>query len=442
MNDRAPGIGSLSRRQVLTGATATLGAAWMSTLLAGCAPTAGAAGVQQLAFWHLLTGGDGIRMGDMVTTANKDDQGFDATQTILAWGAPYYTKLATASAGGRAPDLAVMHASRIPGYAPGGLLDPWDMNLLAEVGLKESDFVGAIWKKGGSGGKQYAVPLDAHPFVMFVNTAIAKKAGLTAQQMSAYTNPNQLIQAAQKMTKVTGKPSVSFGYLNDASQLWRMFYGLYRQTGATMTLPQGGKVKYDEAAAVKTIDYIKQLLDGKIGKADNDYPSALAEFLGGNTGLYFTGVWEVPSAEGVKLPFDVVPIPTLFGHPAAYADSHTLVLPHQSNPDPKKRHDTYKLVADLIKDSLVWSKGGHIPAYTPVTQSAAYKAEVPQAHYAPVASYVNYDPPAWFVGAGGQFQTLFCSALQPSLLSGQDPRVGLKQFEDSVNQLLAKPNPV
>ena len=281
MDDPTRLIGSLTRRQVLSGAALTLGAASVSTLLAGCAPTAGASGAQQLAFWHLLTGGDGIRMGEMVQSANADKQGFAATQTILSWGAPYYTKLATASAGGRAPDLAIMHASRIPGYAPGGLLDPWDLDMLAEVGLHQSDFAPRIWSKAQSGGKQYAVPLDAHPFVLFVNTVIAKKAGLTAQQIGAYTRPDQLIQAAQAMTKVTGKPSVSFGYLNDASQLWRLFYGLYRQTGATMTLPQGGTMKYDETAAIKTIGFIKQLVDGKIGKADNDYPSALAEFVGG-----------------------------------------------------------------------------------------------------------------------------------------------------------------
>ena len=77
-----------------------------------------------------------------------------------------------------------------------------------------------------------------------------------------------------------------------------------------------------------------------------------------------------------------------------------------------------------------------------MTQSAAYKAELPQAHYVQVGDRVNYDPDAWFVGAGGQFQTLFCTALQPALLSGQDPRTGLKAFTDSVNALLAKPNPV
>ena len=71
-------------------------------------------------------------MAGLVDEVNAVHHGYDATQTVLAWGAPYYTKLAMASVGGRAPDTAIMHASRVAGYAPGGLLDPWDLDLLAE----------------------------------------------------------------------------------------------------------------------------------------------------------------------------------------------------------------------------------------------------------------------------------------------------------------------
>jgi multiple sugar transport system substrate-binding protein len=54
-----------------------------------------------------------------VDAVNGLNAGFHATQTVLAWGPPYYTKLAMASAGGRAPDLAIMHASRAVCSSPG-----------------------------------------------------------------------------------------------------------------------------------------------------------------------------------------------------------------------------------------------------------------------------------------------------------------------------------
>src|SRR5690625_6305486 len=49
-------------------------------------------------------------LGEMLDGYMATDGAADVTQTVLAWGAPYYTKLAMASTGGRAPDLAVMHA--------------------------------------------------------------------------------------------------------------------------------------------------------------------------------------------------------------------------------------------------------------------------------------------------------------------------------------------
>ena len=136
-----PGPG-LTRRQMLIGSLAAVGGVVAIGSLAGCTPAnASADGVRQLAFWHLLSGGDGINMAGLVDDVNALDHGYEATQTVLAWGAPYYTKLAMASVGGRAPDTAIMHASRVAGYAPGGLLDPWDLDLLAENGVQESDFL-------------------------------------------------------------------------------------------------------------------------------------------------------------------------------------------------------------------------------------------------------------------------------------------------------------
>ncbi|MCU1420276.1 MAG: carbohydrate-binding protein, partial [Mycetocola sp.] len=103
---------NLSRRTILLGGAAVFGGAVLGPTLSGCAP-AGAGGARPLKFWHLLSGGDGIVMAGLVDAANADNPEFHATQTVLAWGTPYYTKLAMASVGGRAPDVAIMHASRL-----------------------------------------------------------------------------------------------------------------------------------------------------------------------------------------------------------------------------------------------------------------------------------------------------------------------------------------
>ncbi|MDX3005383.1 extracellular solute-binding protein [Kribbella solani] len=208
-------MSDLSRRGLLKTAAALAGGG----LLVGCAPGASRSATD-LSYWHLMTGSDGAVMAGLVDAVNAANLGFRATQTVLAWGPPYYTKLAMASAGGRAPDVAIMHASRIAGYAPGGLLEPWDLDLLAEVGVHESDFPARVWEKCQYDGKPYAIALDTHPFVLYYNTEHARKAGVT-DALRTMKSPEEFTEVATKLQQVTGKHGLSYGYLGDGSPLPR-----------------------------------------------------------------------------------------------------------------------------------------------------------------------------------------------------------------------------
>jgi multiple sugar transport system substrate-binding protein len=440
-----PGGGGpgLTRRQMLAGSLAALGGVAAIGALSGCSTASATTGVRELAFWHLLSGGDGINMAGLVEDVNALDHGYHATQTVLAWGAPYYTKLAMASVGGRSPDTAIMHASRIAGYAPGGLLDAWDLDLLAEFDVTEDDFLPRVWEKGGLDGTQYSIALDSHPFVMFYNTDVAEQAGVlgTDGQLAPIEDPEQLLEVARAMQAVTGKHGLSYGYLGDGAQMWRLFYTLYKQHDAPIDL-SGERAEVDDDAAIASLTYIQQLLDGTVCAVDGDYGTAVAEFMSGESGLFFTGVWELPTAKNAGIAFDAMPIPTLFGTPAAYADSHAFTLPHQSDPDPEQRRATYQFVSDLLHHSLDWAVAGHIPAFQPVVQSPEYQALVPQAHYAPAAEILNYDPEAWFTGSGSDFQNYFLETVQNVYLQGADPAAGWDAFIRRVNVQLSKPNPV
>ncbi len=216
-----------SRRQILMGGGAALGGAFLVGGLSGCAPqVASAGGIVDLKYWHLLSGGDGIRMTEMVKEANDSGDGFDVTATVLAWGQPYYTKLAMASVGGRAPDVAIMHAARVPGFAPGGLLDPWDTDRLAELGVTQADFEPRVWDKGVVDGKLYSIALDSHPFILMYNTDVAAQAGVLGGdgQLEEITSPDRFLEVMRAMQAVTGEHALSYGYLGDGAQMWRLIY--------------------------------------------------------------------------------------------------------------------------------------------------------------------------------------------------------------------------
>ena len=433
----------LSRRQLMTG-TAALGSLLAAGALTGCGGNAEASTARDIGFWHLLSGGDGIKMQAMIDAANQANPQFRVDPTVLAWGPPYYTKLAMASAGGRPPELAIMHASRVPGYAPGGLIDPWDLSLLAEHGVTDADFAPRIWEKSQQDGKVFSIALDSHPFVMFYNTDVAGKAGLLGSngQLEEVTSPQDFMAIATEMQKVTQAHGLSFGYLGSGSQMWRLFYTLYKQHGADMELTPGQPMKVDRDAAIESLEFMASLFDDTIAAKSGDISTGIAEFARGDSGMLFSGVWELPTLKKAGLPVDAATIPTLYGTPAAYADSHSFVLPRQLNLDETKRRDVYKFVSDVLKGSLSWAEAGHIPAYQPVVRSQAYKNLTPQVHYANAADVIAYDPESWFSGSGSDWQTYFAENVQNVLLGRDKAVAGWDAFEERTNHLLSRPNPV
>ncbi|WP_284975714.1 extracellular solute-binding protein [Arthrobacter sp. efr-133-TYG-104] len=433
----------LSRRQLLTGSAAVGGLA-LAGSLAGCGGPAQASAVQNIDFWHLLSGGDGIKMQGMIDKANQANPGFKVHPTVLAWGPPYYTKLAMASAGGRPPEVAIMHASRVPGYAPGGLIEPWDLGLLEEHGVTSADFAPRIWEKSQQNGKVFSLALDSHPFVMFYNTDIAGKAGLLGSngQLQAVNSPQEFMGMAKEMQKVTKAHGLSFGYLALGSQMWRLFYTLYKQHGADIELTPGQPMKVDRDAAIESLEFMASLLDDTIAASSGDINTAIAEFARGDSGMLFSGVWEIPTMKKAGLPFDAATIPTLYGTPASYADSHSFVLPRQLTVNDEKRRAVYKFVTDVLKGSLSWAEAGHIPAFQPVVKTAEYRKLTPQIHYANAADIIAYDPESWFSGSGSDWQTYFGENIQNVLLGRDKASVGWDAFERRTNTLLSRPNPV
>lgn len=437
-----PETRGFSRRQFLTGA-GLLGGALATGALSGCGGPAAASG-ETLRFWHLLSGGDGVKMQAMIDRANAESTNFDVVPTVLAWGTPYYTKLAMASAGGRPPELAIMHAARITGYAPGGLLDPWDLDELAKRGITADQFAERIWASGELDGEIYSIALDSHPFIAMYNTDVADRAGLLGSdgRMAEITDPQRFLEALREMQAVTGNHGLSYGYVNDGAQMWRLFYTLYLQHGAEMVLNPGQPADVDRDVAVDCLTYITSLLDGTIAAAAADINNAVAEFATEGSGMLFSGVWELPTMQDAGIPFDAMTIPTLFGTPAAYADSHAFVLPHQNDVDEARRMAAYDFIASLLKGSLSWAEAGHIPAYQPIVNSPEYRALEPQSHYANAAEIINYDPRAWFTGSGSDFQTFFAANVQNVFLGREAPDVGWDAFVDRLNTILSKPNPV
>ncbi|GAA5078807.1 extracellular solute-binding protein [Thermocatellispora tengchongensis] len=396
----------------------------------------------EIRYWNLFGGGDGVLMLKMQDDFRAKNPDIDLEAVTLAWGAPYYTKLAMAAAGGRGPDVAILHLARMPGYPAGHLLDAFDEELMAEVGLRTSQFPPGLLERATVGGRLYALPLDVHPFVMYYNTDLAGKAGLLGAdgELAPLTGPDQVAEAFAKAKAVTGRYGLSLDNLD--VQPWRLFWGLYRQLDGAMELPPGGTVGIDDAKAIRALEYMRRLTAEGLATEGVDYPGAIASFINGEAAFHWNGGWEVATFTAAGLPYSMTRFPNIFGNGRTAGDSHVFVLPHQRVRDPERTRASYRLIAHMLKTSVTWGSAGHVPAYQPILGTPEYLALKPQSEYRDVTPDVQLDPPAWFSGSGSDFQNQGGAAFQGVLSGELTPEEGLARFKAAVNKLLTTLSPV
>ncbi len=432
---------SISRRRFLYGAAAGLG----GVALSSCSPSVGliGGGKQIVTFWNLFGGGDGARLGTMESKFRKGHPDLGLKSITLAWGAPYYTKLAMATVGGSPPDVAIMHISRKGSFAPAGLLEPLHPDELSRYGIGPDKYLPEVLDSAKYQGKIYAVPLDTHPFVQYYNVDVCKKAGLldSNDKLKPLQGPDEIIKALKKAKEVTGAWGLSFYPSNDPSGNWRLFYSLYSQMGGKILSPDAKEVVLDQSKAEKALEFMANLtLDAKVLPASMDYGGSVATFQSGQAGFYWNGEWEVTTFQDAKMNFNMVPFPNVFGSHLAQADRHSFVIPKGVDPESKKR--SLEFISSMLKNSLTWAKGGHIPAYQPVLDTRAYRSLKPQSNYASAAKDVVIDPVAWFSGSGSQLEIIASGIFQVVMAGQLSPTKGVNQFRNDLQKLVNTPKPI
>lgn len=428
---------SVPRRALLSLAGA--GSAAIALGACGARPRSAPADVS---VWDLFSGADGQNMRGMIAEVEASVPGLSVDPTTLAWGSPYYTKLAMASSSEAPPDTAIMHVSRMPGYAPGGLLEPFDTALLTEVGVKEEDFTEALWTSCTYEDRLFALPLDTHPFIAFYDAAIAEKAGVLAPDGTLpIESPEAMLEVGTKLAEATGQQGIAFGYLLDTAQAWRLFWGFYHQAGGEYEIEVGRKAQLDIDAAARVIAAVSSWMDGTCMPNDQDYGSALSSFGAGRTGMILSGEWELGGFVESIEHIDGMPMPTLFGTPANYADAHTYVLPHQRGMTDEHRRKVYEFIGGMLRQGGQWGTAGHIPAYLPAQETVTYKELLPQNHYAAAAETVVFDPPLWFAGAGTDFQNRMSQQLIEGFRGTVEPQRCAENLVGVLDSLLSSPDP-
>jgi multiple sugar transport system substrate-binding protein len=450
-----PGSGpGVTRRNFLkSGLVMAAGLGLGGAALSGCSSDNVASGLtvsrkstNSVDFWNLFGGGDGVRMQEMEDGYKKANPTIGLTAVTLAWGNPYYTKLSLATLGKKPPNVAVAHLTRAKTLIGSGLLEELTPDALASVGITPDKLNKRAWDAGLVDGKAYAVPIDTHPIVTFYNTDICEKAGLLDSdgKLKPFTSEAAFLDAMAKAKAVTKAYGGVSPINNETATPWRVFQSLYSQLGGQVLSDKGTKIVIDDDKAMKVLTFMDTLRTKKLFPPSVDYQGSIAMFANGQAGFLFQGEWEISTFQTAKTKFSMAPFPNVYGGAkyACQADSHTLCIPKQAARDDKAFARSLGFIRSMLDQSGTWAAGGHVPAWLPYKDSAAFKKLNPQTDYAVAADGAVYDPDGWYSGSGSDFEIIVGSAIG-SVQSGQQaPKAALAQMRSKLGTLAGTASPI
>lgn len=256
--------------------------------LAGCssaAPAATASGGssshETITFWSGAAG-----MDSLVAAFNQTHPDVTVKLGAVPGGQAAYEKIQTAVKAGSGPDVAMIEYQEIPTLAVAGVLQ----DVTSQVAQYQSLYQPASWKAAGFLGKQYGLPHDIGPMVMFYNAALFKKAGIPVP-----TTWDQFQSEAATLKAKTGAAMGS--YLN---------YGLFlaaisAQAGAHWfgTANNSWQVSINDAPSKKALDYWTGLVTKGYAVMDKGFnPGYWSQLDSGKIATYIVGAWGYRGMKG------------------------------------------------------------------------------------------------------------------------------------------------
>jgi len=413
-----------------------------AALLAAVMFGTGAQAMETVVWWDFLGGGDGVRMKKLIEDFNAEHKdAIEIQATTLDWGVPFYSKVQTSAAVGEGPDMMTYHASRIPLAVSQESLTEITAEDMATMGLSADSFAPATWDAVQVDGKQYAVPFDTHPIVLYYNKDLLEKSGLIgADGLPTGLTGLDNFNAALAKLKADGNEWSIAQVTADGNFAFRTVYSLLCQQDGQIG-NDGDWFPGDSADKLATsIGVIADWVKAGYNPPKTDYPSTVALFTSGKVPFMINGVWEVPTMDdlnkqGKLFNWGAIEIPALFNHTCTYSDSHSFAIPN--NVDKPATPEKHAAVLEVIKwmeaRSLFWATAGHIPANKAVIESAEYKAMQPQATYAPLTANGVFDPKSVLAGVASPLFDAAGNAITPAMNGELDPADAAAQMRDELN---------
>lgn len=326
----------------------------------------------KLVLWSLFTGGDGGFMAEIVDAYNATGPAKEVFPVILVW-ADYYTKLTTAVAADSGPDIGISHVSSLPVLYDQMVIGPIEeYATAAEFDL--SQYTDAMIEAVSFDDQMYAMPLDTHAEILFMNLDLLNEAGVELVDNQLEINSWDDFKAALDLAKENLSEDyspISLPQVGDDP--YRVWWATYYQKGGTPLLSDdGSELTLDRDLAIESAEFVKSLYtEGYVKQGIEDHQQY---FQGGNAPFFIGGTWAVGVFEAAEnLNFVARTFPQLFDNQSHWADAHTLTLPVNAQRTEEDSANAFDFIAFASTEgAAIWAKSGQIPSNLSVLESEEF----------------------------------------------------------------------
>lgn len=327
------------------------------TILAGCGS---GSDKNTITFWTPLTGDDGAYMDQLVKDYNATEPEFKIKHVITA---DMYTKISTVLNSGKGvPDLAIIHADRVPGFVKQGVLEPMGAAISGQPEITEANYLPQAWATGNIEGTQYTVPLDIHSNTMYYNKDLLKQYGV-----ESFLDDD--IVTIEEMLSLQGKMEPDQYVVNDALLGWVIMAQIQNLGG---DIQENGKPAVNTPVMKQAFEEVKKIADAGLMTPFGE--DGYLMFQAGNVLFSTDGTWSSTAHAAVEgLNFDVTNIysatPDKFTNRAS---SHLFAMLKNDQRTDEKEAGVGAFLEFIRENSLEWAKAGQIVASKQVIESPEY----------------------------------------------------------------------
>ncbi len=381
--------------------------------------------------------GEACIIQSIINAYSEADNGVTVETLPTDWG-NYYDQIKAAYAGNTAPDVHVLHRSRIAEFAGIGALADLSGDLEA-AGIDTNDWADKALEGVTYDGKVYGVPMDFHANLWHVNMEIMEQAGLVKDGKPVLpSSPAELLEHAKMVKEKTGKDYLTADFAQFPIGV-RLVMALMWQQGANVFDGDTATVNTPEAKAA--VESITQLFDAGLANPKLNYADSEKGFLNGDAAILVNGTWVVDSYTSQAANEDtalntyyVADFPTLFESGATWADSHMWGIPASVKADAPEKYQAALGFLSFLNDSNVdWARTGHMSVRKSVLSSEEYAGLPHRSEYTGTAQIAADAPASENYGA---IQDAMNRELQAIWLTGKSVETALADAEADIQDQL------